>query len=53
MGALLYGASVGMAALGICLSVQFAAWWAAGRPDGPEVQVLVYLKRFLPARPSA
>lgn len=52
VGALLYGASVGMAALGICLSVQFAAWWAAGRPDGPEVQVLVYLKKFLPARPS-
>ena len=47
VAAFLHGASVGVAAIGGCLLVQFALWWAAGRPDGPEARVLGRIEALL------
>lgn len=44
--AFFHGALIGLGAIACCLLVQFALWWGAGRPKGPEQQLIAHLRRI-------
>lgn len=46
--ALAMTAAIGLATLAVFVPVVLALWWLAGRPDGPERQMLDLVARFIP-----